>query len=72
MFRRKLEETKIIAHREDRRLLIWEHVQAVAAQEGGHISAEDGGKLLEEVTDLVESPTVLRGSFDSSFLQLPM
>ena len=28
-------------------------------------------ELLEEVTNLVESPTVLRGNFDKQFLQLP-
>lgn len=32
------------------------------------VSRED---LLEEVTDLVEAPTVLAGVFDTAFLRLP-
>jgi glycyl-tRNA synthetase len=29
------------------------------------------GDLLDEVANLVESPTVVRGSFDPAFLKLP-
>jgi glycyl-tRNA synthetase len=42
---------------------------ALAAKCGGEVSFEPG--LLEEVTDLVEAPHVIRGSFDPESLALP-
>jgi glycyl-tRNA synthetase len=41
----------------------------LAAEKGGEPSVEPG--LLEEVTDLVEAPHVILGSFDSKSLDLP-
>jgi glycyl-tRNA synthetase beta subunit len=43
----------------------------VCLQAGGVIPESASGDLLDEVANLVESPTVIRGSFDSSFLDLP-
>jgi glycyl-tRNA synthetase len=43
--------------------------RALAAKAGGEVSLEPG--LLEEVTDLVEAPHVLFGSFDPASLALP-
>lgn len=40
-------------------------------QVGGVIPESASGDLLDEVTNLVESPTVIRGSFDPAFLELP-
>ena len=53
-----------------------ERYQTIAAQVQ-HLIAEVGGQskldpaLLDEVTQLVEAPTALRGQFDESHLQLP-
>lgn len=52
-----------------RRLQIWQAVQALAAEVGGRV-VEDSA-LLEEVANLVEAPTALRGAFDVSHLKLP-
>ena len=40
-------------------------------QVGGIIPESASGDLLDEVANLVESPTVIRGSFDQAFLDLP-
>ncbi|MBN2548654.1 MAG: glycine--tRNA ligase subunit beta, partial [Anaerolineales bacterium] len=53
----------------ERRAAIQRQVQALAADVDGIIP--DDPALLDEVTDLVEAPTALRGSFDVSHLQLP-
>jgi glycyl-tRNA synthetase beta subunit len=37
----------------------------------GSVPESAKGDLLEEVTNLVESPTVIKGSFDEAFLELP-
>lgn len=54
-----------------RRKAIWEGASAAAAEVGGVIPESASGDLLDEVANLVESPTVIRGSFDSAFLDLP-
>jgi glycyl-tRNA synthetase len=56
-----------------RRAAIWEGVRAAAAAAGGEVpeSAAAPGGLLEEVSGLVESPTVVLGAFDAAFLELP-
>lgn len=43
----------------------------VFVQVGGIIPESASGDLLDEVANLVESPTVIRGSFDPAFLELP-
>ncbi len=48
---------------------IWDGVQALAAQVNGTVA--DDPDLLDEVTNLVEQPTPLRGSFDPKYLELP-
>jgi glycyl-tRNA synthetase beta subunit len=40
-------------------------------QVGGVIPQSASGDLLDEVANLVESPTVIRGGFDQAFLELP-
>ncbi|HKC74768.1 MAG TPA: glycine--tRNA ligase subunit beta [Chloroflexota bacterium] len=52
-----------------RRDVIWQQVQAVAAELGGDVPRHDA--LLEEVTWLVEQPLAFHGSFDPAFLELP-
>jgi glycyl-tRNA synthetase beta chain len=52
-----------------RRQIIEQQVKAAAAKINGH--AEISPELLTEVTNLVEWPTAVVGSFDADFLKLP-
>lgn len=52
-----------------RRALVWQQVQALAAEVGGQ--AQDDPDLLDEVSNLLEYPTAIRGTFDAEFLKLP-
>lgn len=51
--------------------LIWRDATAAAAEAGGIIPEAAREALLQEVTHLVEAPTIVRGDFSSDFLQLP-
>ena len=68
-YRHALQQANIIPELEARRSAIVEEVSAVAARIGGSIP--DDPNLLEEVTNLVEQPTALLGSFDEKYLALP-
>ncbi len=59
----------IVLSREQRRAAIWEGAQRLAQEVGGTIPPDDG--LLDEVANLIEQPTVLRGQFEERFLELP-
>ncbi len=59
----------VVVDREARRNEIARQVAALAAEVGGVIP--DDPALLDEVTDLVEQPTALRGSFPEEYLRLP-
>ena len=59
----------IIVDRAARQAAIKAQVAAMAAEVGG-VTPDDPG-LLDEVTDLVEQPTAIRGSFDETYLRLP-
>lgn len=54
---------------EERKAVIQQQIYALAEEVGGVI--EDDPALLAEVASLVEAPTALRGSFSSSYLDLP-
>ncbi len=54
---------------QERKASIQRQVAALAAQVNGSIA--DDPALLAEVTNLVEAPTALRGSFDPEHLKLP-
>ncbi len=60
---------QVIVDRDARRSAILAQVLASAAEVGG-ITPDDPG-LLDEVTDLVEQPTAIRGSFADEYLRLP-
>jgi len=53
----------------ERRALIQRQVESLAGEVGG--SVPDDPALLDEVTQLVEKPTAVRGEFDADFLRLP-
>ncbi len=59
----------IIVDRAARRTAIAAQVAELAAEVGG-VTPDDPG-LLDEVTDLVEQPTAICGSFDVGYLRLP-
>ncbi len=60
---------QVMVDRAARRAAIAAQVAALAAEVGGQIPDDPG--LLDEVTDLVEQPTALRGSFAEEYLRLP-
>jgi glycyl-tRNA synthetase len=66
---RVLQEQGILLDRAERQESIYRQVQDLAAQVGGS-TPEDRG-LLAEVTNLVEAPTALLGSFEPAYLDLP-
>lgn len=58
----------VLAHKE-RRQRIGEQVQQLAQAVKGTVKEDNA--LLDEVTNLVEQPTAVRGTFDQRFLELP-
>jgi len=66
---RYMQSQGILLDVEDRREVIHLQLTGLAEQVGGEL-AEDP-ELLDEVANLVEAPTALRGSFDPSHLSLP-
>ncbi len=64
-----LESQGILLDHDKRRAAIWEQVKRLSAEVNG--AALDDLALLAEVTNLVEAPTALRGSFDPQHLKLP-
>ena len=54
-----------------RREDVWRGVQGAAHAVGGVVPDGCRGDLLSEVSNLVESPTVVLGSFGAQFLELP-
>lgn len=59
----------VIADPAERRQAIAKQIEEIAENENWYVPVDEG--LLEEVTNLVEYPTALFGSFDESFLQVP-
>ncbi|MFB5266172.1 glycine--tRNA ligase subunit beta [Paenibacillus enshidis] len=60
---------QVIADIEERQRMILEQIEALAAEKNWKIAVKDD--LLAEVLFLVETPTVLFGTFDPSFLNIP-
>lgn len=65
----KLRERKVIADQSERRALVVEGLNAVAAKAGLTV-VEDAG-LIDEVTGLVEWPVALLGEINAQFMYLP-
>jgi glycyl-tRNA synthetase len=59
----------IILDSQQRRAAIYAQVTALAKAVGGHALEDEA--LLDEVTNLVEAPTALRGNFEVEYLNLP-
>lgn len=64
-----LEKGHVIADFSERKDLILKLSQDAAHKLGGHI--EDDPSLLDEVTGLVEYPSVIVGNFEETFLEVP-
>lgn len=64
-----LRSQSVIACIEERKDMIEEQIKALAEEKHWKIAVKDD--LLEEVLFLVETPTVLFGTFDPSFLEIP-
>ncbi len=68
-YRAKLNTRFVILDRDERKAEIARQLHAAAAAEGLELVPDPG--LLEEVTGLVEWPTVLLGTIDNDFMGLP-
>ncbi|WP_374651368.1 glycine--tRNA ligase subunit beta [Dongia sp.] len=68
-YQAKLRAAKVILDQAERRASIKTQAEAVAAKEGLTVKPDDG--LLDEVTGLVEWPTVLMGKIDDEFMSVP-
>ncbi|WP_223067132.1 glycine--tRNA ligase subunit beta [Paenibacillus caui] len=64
-----LRKQHVIADTEERKNMIVTQIEELAAEKDWNIAIKED--LLEEVLFLVETPTVLFGTFDESFLNIP-
>ena len=64
-----IKEAYVVLDPQERKDRVWQQVQAIAEQLGGH--AIKNHKLLEEINYLIEYPTAFAGQFSPSYLQLP-
>jgi glycyl-tRNA synthetase beta chain len=62
-------EGKVIADLHQRQALIWDALQKAGQKLGGRVP--ENPDLLETVTQLVEYPSVVVGSFEKRFLEIP-
>ena len=71
-YRRRLKEHFVLLDRDVRRAQIARTLDAHASRLGGRVGTAQGdSSLLDEVTDLVEYPSVVTGTFPKEFLLLP-
>ncbi|WP_207731034.1 glycine--tRNA ligase [Aestuariimicrobium ganziense] len=56
---------------DERRASVLEQANALASSVGGRIDAEADGAVVDEITNLVEDPHGVLGSFDERYLDLP-
>jgi glycyl-tRNA synthetase beta chain len=68
-YQAKLKAAKVILDQGERRASIKAQSEAAAAKESLTVKADEG--LLDEVTGLVEWPTVLMGKIDDEFMSVP-
>lgn len=72
-YKARLAEHFVLLEREERHAKIARELDAHARRLGGRVSgaAASQSRLLQEVPDLVEYPSVIAGTFAAEFLQLP-
>nr|WP_040793811.1 glycine--tRNA ligase [Nocardia paucivorans] len=66
-----LETAGIVVDPVERRNRVVSSAVALAAAENGHIDINGNAALIDEITNLVESPTGILGRFDPKYLDLP-
>ncbi|WP_419996669.1 glycine--tRNA ligase [Streptomyces boninensis] len=66
-----LAEHGVIADGGTRRRLVARHAVTLAEQAGGTVDTTAEAALIDEIADLVEYPTAIRGSFEPRYLELP-
>ncbi|MED0674777.1 glycine--tRNA ligase subunit beta [Aneurinibacillus thermoaerophilus] len=64
-----LAEQYVLADPEERKQRILSQIKALESEKGWNVPIDEG--LLDEVIHLVEYPTVLSGSFEKEFLEIP-
>lgn len=64
-----LAENYVLVDGNERRQIIWEQVQHLAASVKGMVKPDE--ELLQEISNIVEYPTALLGSFKEEYLELP-
>src|SRR5699024_11740424 len=64
-----LKSQYVIANADERKGMILNQIQELVAQHNWKVNIDKG--LLEEVTNLVEYPTVFAGCFDARYLSIP-
>ncbi len=64
-----LRQGGVIADPDERKNMIWNKIQQIAAEKGAQVQADP--ELLDDVNNLIESPEVILGSFDPKYLALP-
>ncbi|CCO09109.1 glycine--tRNA ligase subunit beta [Desulforamulus hydrothermalis] len=65
----KIRAAYVLVDPVERKNLIWQQVQQLAAAQGGTVEKDED--LLDEITNILEWPTALCGSFDPDYLKLP-
>ena len=68
-YEEKLKENYVILRGKDRRDIILKGLNSLSNQVGGEYMKDE--KLLDEVVNIVEYPTVLVGEIDNEYLELP-
>jgi glycyl-tRNA synthetase len=66
---KRIEKSGIVLDVQRRRTIIADQIQQLASEVDGSVPEDEA--LLDEVTQLVESPVAVRAEFDPSFLSLP-
>ncbi|MGW7528784.1 glycine--tRNA ligase [Streptomyces sp. NPDC054783] len=61
----------VLLDREARRDAVVRGAREAAAEAGGHIDVAGEAALIDEITDILEYPHPVRGSFDERYLELP-
>ncbi|MFI1810843.1 glycine--tRNA ligase [Streptomyces sp. NPDC020422] len=61
----------ILLDRDERRAAVVRGAHEAAAEVGGRVDVAGEAGLIDEITDIVEYPRPVRGSFDESYLDLP-
>jgi len=69
-YENQLKDEFVIANREVRKEMIIEQIEALCEENNWTVPTLNS-ELLEEVTDLVEYPTVFYGQFEPDYLELP-